>query len=162
MFKSLVLITLLIIVSRFIGLPANFSPLLALAVFIPRLTDNLRIQYLLPVSIVAATNLFLEPVNALILITMLLVFLITPTVSRFSKSLFWGTISSVLIWHVVVNGSVWLASGGSLIETYAAAIPFDLKLAVSTGLYVGLFYYAEKFWMSYTQSSIKILDRLTN
>ena len=123
MFKSLILITLLIIVSRFIGLPANFSPLLALAVFIPRLTDNLRIQYLLPVSIVAATNLFLEPVNALILITMLLVFLITPTVSRFSKSLFWGTISSVLIWHVVVNGSVWLASGGSLIETYAAAIP---------------------------------------
>ena len=162
MFKSLVLITLLIIVSRFIGLPANFSPLLALAVFIPRLTDNLRIQYLLPVSIVAATNLFLEPVNALILITMLLVFLITPTVSRFSKSLFWGTISSVLIWHVVVNGSVWLASGGSLIETYAAAIPFDLKLAVSTGLYVSLFYYAEKFWMSYTQSSIKILDKRTN
>ena len=127
MFKSLVLITLLIIVSRFFGLPANFSPLLALAVFIPRLTDNLRIQYLLPVSIVAATNLFLEPVNALILITMLLVFLITPAVSRFSKSLFWGTFSSVLIWHVVVNGSVWLASGGSLIETYAAAIPFDLK-----------------------------------
>lgn len=162
MLKNLVLLILLIVVSRFIGLPANFSPLLALAVFMPRLTDDLRIQYLLPVTIVAVTNLFLEPVNTIILMTMLIVFAITPTVSRFSKSLFWGTISAVLIWHIVVNGAVWLAGGGSLIETYIAAFPFDLKLAVSTSLYVSLFYYAERFWMSYTQSNMKILDQRTN
>jgi len=162
MLKNLVLLILLIVVSRFIGLPANFSPLLALAVFMPRLTDDLRIQYLLPVTIVAATNLFLEPVNIIILATMLLVFAITPTVSRFSNSLFWGTLSAVFIWHIVVNGVVWLTDGGSIIETYIAAIPFDLKLTISTGLYVALFYCAERFWMSYTESNIKFLDRHSN
>ena len=59
MLKNLVILISLIAVSRFIGLPANFSPLLALAVFMPRLSDDVRIQYLVPVSIVTFTNLFL-------------------------------------------------------------------------------------------------------
>ena len=46
MLKNLVILISLIAVSRFIGLPANFSPLLALAVFMPRLSDDVRIQYL--------------------------------------------------------------------------------------------------------------------
>ena len=123
MLKNIILLILLIAASRFIGLPANFSPLLALAVFMPRLTDDLRIQYLLPVTILAVTNLFLEPVNIIILTTMLLVFAITPAVSRISNNLFWGAFSAVLIWHFVVNGAVWIASGGSIIHTYIAAIP---------------------------------------
>ena len=36
------------------------------------------------------------------------------------------------------------SSGGSLIQTYIAAIPFDFKLAVSTGLYIALFHYADR------------------
>ena len=88
MWKNVAFLLALLVASRFIGLPTNFSPLLALAVFMPRLTDDKRIQHLLPVSIIAFTNFFLEPVNPLILATMLLVFAITPTVSRFSKSLF--------------------------------------------------------------------------
>ena len=151
MLKNIILLILLIVASRFIGLPANFSPLLALAVFMPRLTDDLRIQYLLPVTIVAATNFFLEPVNIIILATMLLVFAITPTVSRISTSLFWGALSAVFIWHIVVNGAVWITNGGSIIDTYIAAIPFDLKLGISTGLYVAMFYSAERLWMSYSK-----------
>ena len=162
MLKNIILLILLIAASRFIGLPANFSPLLALAVFMPRLTDDLRIQYLLPVTILAVTNLFLEPVNIIILTTMLLVFAITPAVSRISNNLFWGAFSAVLIWHFVVNGAVWIASGGSIIHTYIAAIPFDLKLGISTGLYVSLFYSAEKFWTSVSKSNKKIFDTFTN
>jgi hypothetical protein len=160
MWKNVAFLLALLIASRFIGLPTNFSPLLALAVFMPRLTDDKRIQHLLPVSIIAFTNLFLEPVNALILVTMLLVFAITPTVSRFSKSLFLGSLSAVLTWFVVVNGAVWFAGGGSLPQTYIAAIPFDFRLAVSTGLYVALFHSAEKICVSLSRSNIKLLDRL--
>ncbi len=150
----------LLIASRFIGLPANFSPLLALAVFMPRLTDDKRLQYLLPVGIIALSNLFLEPVNWIILATMLTVFAVTPTVSRRTKSLFWGSVSAIGVWHVAVNGSVWLVSGGSLLETYLAAIPFDFKLAVSTGLYVALFHYAENIYKLVSGANSKILDRL--
>ena len=162
MFKNLILLILLIVISRFIGLPANFSPLLALAVFMPRLTDDVRIQNLLPVSIVAFTNLFLEQVNIIILATILLVFAIAPTLSRLSRSLLWGSLSAVFIWYILVNGAVWVVGGNSIVETYIAAIPFDIKLAISTVLYIFLFYSAERFWMGFSESKIKLIDRFTN
>lgn len=160
MWKNLGFLIAVLVASRFIGLPGNFTPLLALAVFMPRLTEDKRLQYLLPVSIIALTNLFLEPVNTIILATMLIVFAVTPTISRHTKSLFWGSVSAVLVWHVAVNGAVWFSSGGLLLQTYIAAIPFDLKLAVSTGLYVALFHYAENVYAHISRSNTKILDRL--
>ena len=148
MVKNISIIVLLLIASRFIGLPANFSPLLALAVVIPRVTPHKFIQYLLPVSILLTTNYFLEPVNSLILLSMVLVFLATPFISSHVRNLGWSSISAVLIWHFFVNGAVWVVSGGSIVETYVLAIPFDFKLLISTGLYVALFACAEKIYLS--------------
>ena len=140
---------LLLIASRFIGLPANFSPLLALAVVIPRVTRHKFIQYLLPAAILLTTNYFLEPVNSLILISMVLVFLATPFISIHVKHLGWSSFSAVLIWHFFVNGAVWMVFGGPVLETYILAIPFDFKLLISTGLYVALFACAEKLYLSF-------------
>ena len=56
MWKNLGFLIAVLVASRFIGLPGNFTPLLALAVFMPRLTEDKRLQYLLPVSIIALTN----------------------------------------------------------------------------------------------------------
>ena len=148
MVKNILIIVLLIIASRFIGLPANFSPLLALAVVIPRVTSQKFIQYLLPVAILLTTNYFLEPVNILILLSMALVFLVTPLISSYTSNLALSSISAVLIWHFFVNGAVWITSGESILETYFLAIPFDFKLLISTGLYVALFACAEKIYLS--------------
>jgi len=148
MVKNILIIVLLIIASRFIGLPANFSPLLALAVVIPRATSQKFIQYLLPVAILLTTNYFLEPVNTLILLSMALVFLVTPLISSYTSNLALSSISAVLIWHFFVNGAVWITSGESILETYVLAIPFDFKLLISTGLYVALFACAEKIYLS--------------
>ena len=148
MVKNILIIVLLIIASRFIGLPANFSPLLALAVVIPRVTSQKFIQYLLPVAILLTTNYFLEPVNTLILLSMALVFLVTPLISSYTSNLALSSISAVLIWHFFVNGAVWITSGESILETYVLAIPFDFKLLISTGLYVALFACAEKIYLS--------------
>ena len=158
--KSVIFLIVLLIASRFIGLPGNFTPLLALAVFMPRLTNNKHMPYLFPVSIISFTNLFLEPVGLTILITILMVFAITPFISQSSKSLPLGCLSTVLIWHFSVNGAVWLSSGGSLIQTYITAIPFDFKLAISTGLYVALFHYAENLLMILSGSNKKFFDRV--
>ena len=149
MIKNISIIVLLLIASRFIGLPANFSPLLALAVVIPRVTRYKFIQYLLPVAILLTTNYFLEPVNSMILLSMVLVFLATPFISIHVKHLGWSSISAVLIWHFFVNGAVWMVSGGPILETYILAIPFDFKLLISTGLYVALFACAEKMYLSF-------------
>ena len=148
MVKNILIIVLLLIASRFIGLPANFSPLLALAVVIPRVTSQKFIQYLLPVAILLTTNYFLEPVNTLILLSMALVFLVTPLISSYTKNLSLSSISAVLIWHFFVNGAVWITSGESILETYVLAIPFDFKLLISTGLYVAFFACAEKIYLS--------------
>jgi hypothetical protein len=91
MLKNVVFFLALLIASRFIGLPTNFTPLLALAVFMPRLTDDKLIQHLLPVCIIAFTNLFLQPVNSIVFFTMLMVFAVTPYISRKSDSLLWGS-----------------------------------------------------------------------
>lgn len=149
MLKNISIIVLLLIASRFIGLPANFSPLLALAVVIPRVTPHKFIQYLLPAAILLITNYFLEPVNSLILVSMVLVFLATPFISSHVKHLGWSSISAVLIWHFFVNGAVWMVSGGSILETYILAVPFDFKFLISTGLYVALFACAEKMYLSF-------------
>jgi len=149
MVKNILIIVLLLIASRFIGLPANFSPLLALAVVIPRVTRHKFIQYLLPAAILLTTNYFLEPVNSLILISMVLVFLATPFISIHVKHLGWSSFSAVLIWHFFVNGTVWMVFGGPVLETYILAIPFDFKLLISTGLYVALFACAEKLYLSF-------------
>jgi len=118
MLKNLVILISLIAVSRFIGLPANFSPLLALAVFMPRLSDDVRIQYLVPVSIVTFTNLFLDQVNIIIFATMLAVFLVTPMMSRLSNSLLWGSLMAIVLWHILVNGAVWVIAGGSILKLH--------------------------------------------
>lgn len=160
MWKNLLFLLSLLVISRFIGLPTNFTPLLALAVFMPRLTNNKSLQHLLPVSIIAFTNLFLAPVNGLILTTMLIVFAVAPFISRYTQSIVWGGVSAVAIWHIVVNGAVWFSSGGSLLQTYIAAVPFDFKLAVSTGLYLSLFHFAERLMMIAGQSDAKLFDRI--
>ena len=149
MVKNISIIVLLLIASRFSGLPANFSPLLALAVVIPRVTPHKFIQYILPVAILLTTNYFLEPVNSLILISMVLVFLATPFISIHVKHLGWSSFSAVLIWHYFVNSAVWMVFGGHVLETYILAIPFDFKLLISTGLYVALFACAEKMYLSF-------------
>ena len=70
--------------------------------------------------------------------------------------------AEIFIWHILVNAAVWVVGGNSIVETYIAAIPFDIKLAISTGLYIFLFYSAERFWMGFSESKIKLIDRFTN
>lgn len=148
MIKNILLVIGLLAMSRFIGLPSNFSPLLAFAVFVPRITDNKTLQILLPASILLATNYFLEPVNSFILLSITLVFVLTPLLSLVSKNLLFISVASVLVWHILVNGSVWIVNGGSIMETFLLAIPFDFKLLISTCLYVAMFYSVEKIYIN--------------
>ena len=143
--KSLTLLVVLLIISRLIGLPTNFSPMLAVAIFIPRLTSRKSIQSFLPAGVMLITSVFLPPVNLLILFCIIFIFVIAPIVSRRINNLFYSCISNVLLWFFIVNGAVWVSSGGSLTEVFMMAIPFDFRLLVSTSLYLILFDRLEKY-----------------
>jgi hypothetical protein len=58
------------------------------------------------------------------------------------KNLIIRGISSVAAWHIFVNFSVWFSGGlgYSLFNTYLFAIPFDLRLLISTLVFSTLFY----------------------
>jgi hypothetical protein len=62
------------------------------------------------------------------------------------KNLIIRSIASVAIWHIFVNFSVWLSGGlgYSLFNTYLLAIPFDLRLLLSTLLFSSLFYVSQR------------------
>jgi len=153
--KSLLFLAGWIILSRFVGFADNFSPMLAFAVFIPRLTSDPRIQYFLPIFILFFSNLFLNKVSYEIFIAMLLVYALAPRISKLCKNLFLGTSCALFLWHILVNGAVWITYGGSLFKTYLNAIPFDFKFAISTALFVSLFYLAEVLMKMLSFKNIK-------
>ena len=143
--KSCWLLVICLIAARFIGFPANFTPILACAVFLPFMTNNKYIQMFLPVTILIVTDPFLGLYSA-----MPVVYLCIITASGFSslfknynyRNMIISGLVSVGIWHILVNLAVWMSGTQTLplSAVYLAAIPFDLKLLASTLIYSSLFF----------------------
>jgi len=159
MLRNFTFLIIALVISRFIGLPPNFSPLLATAIFMPRLTNSKYLQSSIPVLAVILSNFFLEAVNLVIFSTILFVFSITPILSRKINNLFYSCLVVMLCWFILVNGSVWIISGGSIINTYLGAVPFDFKLLISTLLYLSVFHYFDLIYREFNDSNKKLIDR---
>ena len=159
MLRNFIFLIILLVISRFIGLPPNFSPLLATAIFMPRLTNSKYLQSFIPVLVVILSNFFLEAVNLGIFLTIIFVFLFAPILSRKFNNLFYTCLVVMMCWFILVNGSVWIISGGSIINTYLGAVPFDFKLLISTLLYLSIFHYFDLIYRVIYGSNKKIIDR---
>ncbi len=107
----------------------NITPIFAVAILLPLLTRSQWLQILIPVSLMLFKDFFIGfhslmlPVYACLVMFSLLGRYIKPIPATFV---------GVLIWHLVVNFSVWYLYGGNLLQTYIQAIPFDFNLLVST------------------------------
>ena len=145
--KPLIFVLGCVIAARFF-LPANWTPVLALALFMPYVTRNKSIQILMPVSVLLITDIFLGfygQTMFFVYATLIFIALISRYQSTGSLlSLMKYSVGSVLIWHIVVNFGVYLNGhdGSSLSQTYLLAIPFDLRLMMSTVFFSLLFYSA--------------------
>ena len=145
--KPLIFVLACVISARFF-LPANWTPVLALALFMPYVTKNKSIQILMPVSVLLITDIFLGfygQTMFFVYATLIFIALISRYQSTGSLlSLMKYSVGSVLIWHIVVNFGVYLNGhdGSSLAQTYLLAIPFDLRLMMSTVFFSLLFYSA--------------------
>ena len=145
--KPLIFVLACVIAARFF-LPANWTPVLALALFMPYVTKNKSIQILMPVSVLLITDIFLGFYGqTMFFVYATLIFI--ALISRYQStgallSLMKYSVGSVLIWHIVVNFGVYLNGhdGSSLAQTYLLAIPFDLRLMMSTVFFSLLFYSA--------------------
>ena len=107
----------------------NVTPIFAIAILLPSLTNNRNIQYLTPILLMLVKDIFLGFHGLMIPVyCCLLFFVILGTYFNAITATFIG----VFIWHIIINFAVWLSYGGDLLQTYIMAIPFDFNLLVST------------------------------
>jgi hypothetical protein len=143
--KSTILIVICVFLARFI-MPPSYTPIVAMAVFLPFMTEHKSLQMLLPVSILFFSDLILGFYGQTMIYvygTMILIGLLSRVLHKGTAgSLLLSGFSSVLLWHLIVNFGVYINGLGtlSLAQTYLLAIPFDLKLLISTVAFSLVFY----------------------
>ena len=110
--------------------------------------SNKMMQLFLPVSILLLSDLLLGFYGQTMLFvygSMILIGLLARKINDGSLgSLVKSSISSVILWHLIVNFGVYLNGLGTktLAQTYALAIPFDFRLLLSTLFFSLVFYSA--------------------
>tara|TARA_B100000242_G_scaffold131581_1_gene93204 strand:- start:1887 stop:2264 length:378 start_codon:yes stop_codon:yes gene_type:complete len=109
------------------------------------MTNNKYIQMFLPVSIMIITDPFLGLYSAMpvVYLCVIVASIISSLFKIYNyKKMIFAAFASVVIWHLIVNFSVWATGLQTLplSAVYIAAIPFDFRLLVSTIVFSSLFY----------------------
>jgi hypothetical protein len=150
--KSTGLILGCILLSRFI-MPANITPLIAIAVFLPFVTSNKNIQTFLPVSLLFVTDIFLGFYSTMWLVygTMALIGVVSRVLNNGQYQRLMGTsVLSVVLWHLIVN------IPGPYPPLSAEALVFDIRLLMSTLAFTTLFYTVQKLVQELTHDKLRI------
>ena len=112
--KSCWLLVLCLIAARFIGFPANFTPILACAVFLPFMTDNKYIQMFLPVGILIVTDPFLGLYSAIFIAILMISNFLTSKYGKVNVTYLIVISVSLLIYKLPIiiqfDASYWLAN----------------------------------------------------
>lgn len=150
--KSTGLLLGCILLSRFI-MPANITPLIAIAVFLPFVTSNKNIQTFLPVSLLFVTDIFLGFYSTMWLVygTMALIGVVSRVLNNGQYQRLMGTsVLSVVLWHLIVN------IPGPYPPLSAEALVFDIRLLMSTLAFTILFYTVQKLVKELTNDKLRI------
>lgn len=140
---SVALLFGVLVASRLIGLPDNFTPLMALAVFLPRLGGTA----LIPVGVLAVTDtLWLGWYSTMPIVYACMA--LASIVSVYVRNLYVAGATSVLLWHVLVNSAVAINGGGYWPFTPETII-FDFRLLCSTIVFLAVFEQMENITRTY-------------
>ena len=130
--KELIILTSILIASRLIGLDPNVTPLLALAVFAPRM----NLSPWLALGVLAITDVFFLGLYAFMPIVYACM-LGAYYISKNMSNIYVAGATSVLLWHIVVNGAVVMFGTGFAPFTPEALL-FDMRLLSSTLAFTAL------------------------
>ena len=139
----------LIALSRIIPHPPNFTPVLAMAVFMPYLTRDLYSAMLVPLSAMFVSDFYLGFHSSMFWVYISI--LLGTTLSQYTISmkktyvhLGSNALLSSTIFFIITNFAVWMSgglyahTGGGLILCYTMAIPFFGNTLAGTLFYVSL------------------------
>ncbi len=125
--KSAGLLVAVLVASRLIGLPANVTPLLGLAVFAHRM----NLSPWVTVGILAVTDVFFLGLYALMPVVYACMFS-AYFIGKYMNNVYASGATSVLVWHVLVN------MGLTFPPFSPEAMLFDMRLLVSTLAFTAL------------------------
>ena len=139
----------LIALSRIIPHPPNFTPVLAMAVFMPYLTRDLYSAMLVPLSAMFVSDLYLGLHSSMFWVYGSI--LLCTTLSQYTMSIMKtyvhlgsNALLSSIIFFVVTNFAVWMSGSmypltlEGLLLCYTMAIPFFGNTLAGTLFYVSL------------------------
>lgn len=145
--KELIILTSILIASRLIGLDPNVTPLLALAVFAPRM--NLSPWLALGVLAITDVVLGFYSIMPIVYACMLGAYYISKNMSN----IYVAGATSVLLWHIVVNGAVVMFGTGFAPFTPEALL-FDMRLLGSTLAFTALIDITQRLTQQLRQSQV--------
>ena len=145
--KELIILTSILIASRLIGLDPNVTPLLALAVFAPRM--NLSPWLALGVLAITDVVLGFYSIMPIVYACMLGSYYISKNLSN----VYVAGATSVLLWHIVVNGAVVMFGAGFAPFTPEALL-FDMRLLGSTLAFTALIDITQRLTQQLRQSQV--------
>ena len=153
--KSIVFFCLLLVLSRLIPHPPNFTPLIAGAIFLPFLIKDRWLIICLPILCLLISDFFLG-LHSVMIWTYGSFLLIGLMASQFSSAkltpLIGLSLTGPTLFFLITNFGVWLGSSiysqdiQGLVQCYILALPFYASSLFATLLFANLFYFCHKFF----------------
>lgn len=156
----LTLLVFLLVATRFLPFPPNFSPLAAMALFGGAYFMDKRIAFALPLLALLASDMLLGFHSTMIFVYLGFAAIVGIGMKLFKRvnpaRVIGGALGGSILFFMVTNLGVWLLSGmyplsfEGLIAAYTAAIPFFHYTVASTLLFsvvfFGLFELAKRYY----------------
>ena len=148
--KGIIFITLILVLSRIIPHPPNFTPILAGIIFLPFIKKDLTFSVIVPLaamlisdSIIGMHSLMLWTYAPIIFLSGLTYYFHQDKIIRIGSL----AVASPMIFFLVSNFGVWVMGSSyakdmsGLMECYFNAVPFYARSAISCLWFTALFYF---------------------
>ena len=153
-FYSALMLIIILAFSRIIPHPANFTPILGMAVFAGTVFDKKIFSFLIPLLAMILSDLFLGFHSGIVIIYFAICLNVAIGIYFINKisyfKIFVSLVSGSLVFFIITNFAVWVSSGmytyslEGLLTCYTMALPFLQNTIISTILYgVGAFFIFE-------------------
>ena len=152
--KGIIFLTTLLILSRIIPHPPNFTPILAGIIFLPFIKRDIKFSVFVPLGamlisdfIIGMHSLMLWTYGPIIILSLLSYYFTNAKASRIASL----AIASPAVFYLISNFGVWINSPmytkdlSGLIQCYVNAIPFYANSATACILFCSAFFLIKSF-----------------
>ena len=147
--KGIIFFTLLLVLSRVVPHPPNFTPILAGIIFLPFIKKDFTFSLIIPIVVMLISD-FVIGMHSLMFWTYLPILILSFLAFYFYQDSFRRVINlaifSPIVFFILSNFGVWVNSAkysrdfSGLVECYIYAIPFYASSAISCILFSIIFY----------------------